>query len=172
MKKKIVIASILLLGSSLALIPSGEAKRVRAHQEYTVSDRQVSLEKKIDTAYKDNQLTLQEADDLRGKIKKVKDKEQKMKDNNGGKLSYSDKTTLEKSLNSVSEKLHKKMLEKESSRTVKRAQIVLCDLAGKRTVSGYPPRNILVFAWQEMLHARHVLEQTGAHKDYLFGQMN
>jgi len=112
MKKRVVIISALLLGSSLGLMPSGEARRLSTRHEYTITDRQVVLEKKIDAAYSANQLTLQEADDLRGKIKKVKEKEQKMKDTNGGKLSYANRTSLEKALNSVSEKLQKKVLEK------------------------------------------------------------
>ena len=114
MKKKIIFASALLLGTILITAPM-EAKRKHpnpSNEPYTVTDREVSLDKKINDAYDANQLTLQEADDLRGKMKKIKDKEQKMKDKNGGKLSYGDNNSLEKSLNDVSTKLHKKMLEK------------------------------------------------------------
>ena len=91
---------------AFAVSPCVQAKK------YSITDRQVSLEKKIDKAYKDNQLTLKEADGLKEKIQEVRDDEQKMKDKNGGKLSYKNQTSLEKDLNSVSEKLQKKMLEK------------------------------------------------------------
>ncbi len=83
-------------------------------RKYTIYDRQVALEKKIDKAYKDNQLTLKEADNLKGKIKSVKEEEEKMKNKNGGKLSYEDNTTLEKDLNKISDKLHRKMLDKRA----------------------------------------------------------
>src|SRR5271156_3044692 len=79
-------------------------------RKYTIYDREVSLEKKIDTAYKANQLTLKEADSLKKKIQDVKETEQTMKDKNGGKLGIEDTTTLEKSLNKISVKLNQKML--------------------------------------------------------------
>ncbi len=111
MKREIIIGASMLLGFGLAVMP--EAAEARHHSaKYTITDRQVSLEKKVDSAYAANQLTLKETDNLKGKLKWVKDEEQKMKDKNGGKLSYKDKTTLERSLNGISEKLQKKMLEK------------------------------------------------------------
>ena len=76
--------------------------------------RRLLNDKKINAAYEANQLTLQEADDLRDKMKKIKTKEEKMKDKNGGKLSYENLTSIEKDLNGVSDKLHKKMLDKRA----------------------------------------------------------
>lgn len=111
MKREIIIGASILLGLGLAAMPdSAEARRHLA--KYSLTDRQVSLEKKVDGAFAANQLTLKESDDLKGRLKWVKDEEQKMKDKNGGKLSYKDKTTLERSLNGISEKLQKKMLDK------------------------------------------------------------
>lgn len=48
---------------AFAISPCAQARK------YTIYDREVSLEKKIDTAYKANQLTLKEADSLKKKIK-------------------------------------------------------------------------------------------------------
>ncbi len=98
----------LSLGVAFAVSPSAQARN------YSINDRQVSLERKIDSAYKANQLTLKEADSLKGKIKDIKEDEQKMKDKNGGKLSYADMTILEKDLNKVSDKLHRKQLDKRA----------------------------------------------------------
>jgi hypothetical protein len=104
MKTNSIFALSLVI--AFAVSPCAQAKK------YSVYDREVSLERKIDSAYKANQLTLKEADSLKDKIKGVKEDEQKMKDKNGGKLSYENVTDLEKELNKVSEKLHKKQLEK------------------------------------------------------------
>lgn len=104
MKKNIVITLSLI--AAFAVSPVVQAKK------YTISDREVSLEKKVDAAYKANQLTLKEADNLKSKLSDVKDEEVKMKQKNGGKLSYENLTKLEKDLNKISEKLQHKMLEK------------------------------------------------------------
>lgn len=115
MKKETMAALALLVGMALTITMPADARKKHpavGGEPYSIADREVVLDKKINEAYSANQLTLQEADDLRGKMKKIKDKEQKMKDQNGGKLSYSDNTSLEKSLNDVSNKLHKKMLDK------------------------------------------------------------
>jgi hypothetical protein len=113
MKKRTIIAWALLAGMMFTVsAPADARKKAHSNEPYSIADREAMLDRKIDTAYNDNQLTLQEADDLRSKMKKTRDKEQKMKDKNGGKLSYSDNTSLEKSLNDVSNKLHKKMLDK------------------------------------------------------------
>lgn len=112
MNNKIVLVYSMLLGLGLILMPPMQARKHVHPEKYTISDREVALERKINSAFAANQLTVQEADDLRGKLKKIKDKEQKMKDENGGRLTYPNSTTLEKSLNSISEKLQKKQLEK------------------------------------------------------------
>lgn len=81
-------------------------------RKYTIYDREVSLERKINAAYKANQLTLKEADGMKNKLKDIKEDEQNMKSKNGGKLSYENMNDIEKDLNKVSNKLNKKMLEK------------------------------------------------------------
>jgi hypothetical protein len=81
-------------------------------KKWTVTQRQEKLSIEIDRAFKANQLTLDEADGMKKEAAKIATKEEKMKSKNGGKLSYSDDTELEKELNKLSVKLHKKMLEK------------------------------------------------------------
>ena len=107
-----ILAGALLLGTTLTMSMPVQAKKHVHSEKLTITDREVVLDKKINVAYEANQLTLQEADDLRDKMKKIKTKEEKMKDKNGGRLSYANNTSLEKSLNDVSEKLQKKVLEK------------------------------------------------------------
>jgi hypothetical protein len=111
MKKTFILAASLLLGAGLVMMPPVQARH-HYSKKVTITDRQVELTQKIDKAYKDNELTLKESDDLKGKLQKIKESEDEMKTKNGGKLSYADENTLEKSLNSVSEKLQKKMLAK------------------------------------------------------------
>jgi len=100
----LALCSVFALGF-LSLAPA-EAKK------WTVTKRQEKLCCEIDQARKSNQLTSQEADNLKAEVDRVKEKEQKMKDKNAGELSYSDNTELERDLNKVSNKLHKKTLEK------------------------------------------------------------
>jgi hypothetical protein len=98
----------LSLVAAFAVSPCVQAKK------YTIYDREVALERKIDKAYKANQLTLKESDSLKNKIKDIKENEQDMKNKNGGKLSYENMNDLEKSLNKVSNKLNQKMLDKRT----------------------------------------------------------
>jgi len=108
MKTNSIFALSLVVISFAVASPCVHAKK------YTIYDREVALERKIESAYKANQLTLKEADGLKAKIKDIKDDEQKMKDKNGGKLSYENMHDVENSLNKVSEKLQKKQLEKRT----------------------------------------------------------
>lgn len=108
MKKPIIYLALLI-----AMTASASTVEARKHTKpYTITDREEILAKKIDVAYKDNQLTLKEQKNLQDKLDRVRTDEQKMKDKNGGKLSYKDQTSLEKELNSISTKLHGKMLDK------------------------------------------------------------
>ncbi len=104
MKTNSIFALALIV--AFAISPCAQARK------YSIYDRQVSLEREIKRAYKANQLTLKEADNLKSKLQDVKEEEQKMKDKNGGKLSYENTTSIEKDLNKISEKLQKKMLDK------------------------------------------------------------
>jgi septal ring factor EnvC (AmiA/AmiB activator) len=104
----------LVLSTGLGLIvssPNAEAKR-----KYTITNRINALNSKINAGQKSNELTLKEADSLRGDISDINDKIAKDKSKNGGKLSYADENKIEKKLNSVSEKLQKKELAKRAAR--------------------------------------------------------
>lgn len=96
--------SIIIALASLA--PAAIAKK------WTITERQAKLSSQIETAFKANQLTLKEAEGLRHDAGKVSEKEIKMKEKNAGRLSYTDETELERDLNKLSLKIHKKVLEK------------------------------------------------------------
>jgi hypothetical protein len=95
---------------TLLMLTSTDASFAKRH--WTVTQRQQALLAEINTAQKSNQLTLKEADNLRDDQRKIVEKEQSMKDKNGGKLSVKDNTALERSLNDLSNRLHKKVLDK------------------------------------------------------------
>jgi len=95
---------------SLLIITASNSSFAARH--WTITQRQQALLAEINTARKHNQLTLKETNSLIDEQKKIVDKEQSMKDKNGGKLSQKDMTSLERSLNDLSNKLHKKVLEK------------------------------------------------------------
>ncbi len=84
-------------------------------KKWTITGRQDALLKEIDSSFKSNQLTLKERDDLRSEEEKIVLKEKSMKEKNGGKISYEDNRKLEKDLNNLSNKLHKKVLAKRIS---------------------------------------------------------
>jgi hypothetical protein len=105
-KKTFALTLCSVLAITNLLITPADAKK------WTVTQRQEKLSSEVDAAYKANQLTLQEADGLKQDSMKISQKEEKMKVKNGGKLSYPDENQLEKDLNKLSLKLHKKVLEK------------------------------------------------------------
>ena len=104
-KERIVLVVAL---SSLVFLPLSPAQA----KKWTITERQARLSSEINRAYRGNQLTQDEADGMRKDAAKIAAKTEKMKSKNGGKLSYSDNTELEKDLNKLSIKLQKKMLEK------------------------------------------------------------
>jgi|GEM_PF-477856 len=113
----------LILSSSLATsllavnVTQADAKGARVTKKpMTITDRIEELSKKIDAGQKANELTLEEADDLRGKITKLNEKIDKWKSKNGGKLSYKDQNAAEKDLNKVSVKLLEKQLAKRTAK--------------------------------------------------------
>jgi predicted ribosome quality control (RQC) complex YloA/Tae2 family protein len=99
-----ILAGLLLM-QVIAIEPM-EAKNI------TITERQEILMKKIDQGEKSGELTLKEAEALRNEGNKITEKQAKMKDKNGGKLSYADITKIEKELNKLSLKIQKKGLEK------------------------------------------------------------
>jgi len=94
----------------LALLVGGlncaEAKK------WTITQRQEALSSEINKGQKSGDLTLKEADGLRDEASGISEKIEKMKSNNGGKLSYADENKIEKALNKLSQRIQAKQLEK------------------------------------------------------------
>ncbi len=103
------IVSSLVVASSWSM-PT-EAKSAK-QPDKTVTQRQVELMKDIDASEKSGELTFKEAAALRKSGVKVTEKEARMKDKNGGKLSYKNITEIEGDLNKISNKNHKQQLQK------------------------------------------------------------
>lgn len=101
---------VLLLSGALLL--QGLVLQSADARKYTVSSRQRTLMAQINRGQRTNELTLKEANNLRDKLFDIMDKQDAMKEVNGGRLSYDDITELERDLNKVSNKLHKKQLSK------------------------------------------------------------
>lgn len=99
-----ILAGLLLM--QVIVLEPMEAKNI------TITERQEILMKKINQGEKSGELTLKEAEALRNESNKITEKQTKMKDKNGGKLSYADITKIEKELNKLSLKIQKKGLEK------------------------------------------------------------
>ncbi len=103
------LVSALLVLAVLQIAPqTSEAKARR----YTVTQRHQILAAKINRMEKAGELTLREARDLRDDNQDVWQKVSRMKARNGGKLSYKNIAEVEKDLNSISNKIHKKALQK------------------------------------------------------------
>ena len=102
----------------VAATPDAQAARAShpVKKKYTITDRIEDLTKKVNDGQKNNELTLKEADDLRGKIEKVSARIDKCKTKNGGQLSYKDLNSLEKDLNKVSVKVHSQQLNKRTAK--------------------------------------------------------
>ncbi|MBX9948876.1 MAG: hypothetical protein K2Y39_06925 [Candidatus Obscuribacterales bacterium] len=99
----IAILSVLQFASQ----PS-EAKARR----YTITQRHEILAAKINRMERAGELTLREARDLRDDNRDVWKKVSRMKARNGGKLSYDNIAEVERDLNKISNKIHKKALAK------------------------------------------------------------
>ncbi|MBN9394870.1 MAG: hypothetical protein J0H83_06470 [Candidatus Melainabacteria bacterium] len=106
--KRLTVALLagMLLAGQFALSSPAEARKL------TITQRQNILKQKINTAQRRGDLTLKEANHLRDDLRDVYDREAKMRDKNGGKLSYKNITDIEKDLNRISVKIQKKGLEK------------------------------------------------------------
>ncbi len=103
------VVSALLVLAVLQIAPqSSEAKARR----YTITQRHQILSAKINRMEKAGELTMREARDLRDDNQDVWEKVRRMKNRNGGKLSYKNIAEIEKNLNSISNKIHKKSLAK------------------------------------------------------------
>ncbi|MBY0358235.1 MAG: hypothetical protein K2W82_09565 [Candidatus Obscuribacterales bacterium] len=97
--------------AALALTATATISTVEA-KKLTVTQRHDILSNRINSAQKAGNLTLKEANDLREDLADVCERQNRMKADNGGKLSYADITKIEKDLNGISNKIHKKHLSK------------------------------------------------------------
>lgn len=103
------VVSALLVLAVLQIAPqSSEAKARR----YTITQRHQILAAKINRMERAGELTLREARDLRDDNQDVWQKVHRMKARNGGKLSYKNIAEVEKDLNRISSRIHKKALAK------------------------------------------------------------
>lgn len=81
-------------------------------RRYTITQRHEILAARINRMERAGELTLREARDLRDDNQDVWKKVSRMRARNGGKLSYANISEIEKDLNKISNKIHKKALEK------------------------------------------------------------
>lgn len=107
MIRQLVTALVVL--SVLQIAPQSSEARAR---RYTITQRHEILAAKINRMEKAGELTLKEARDLRDDNRDVWQKVNRMKARNGGKLSYKNIAEVEKDLNRISNRIHKKALEK------------------------------------------------------------
>lgn len=96
----------LIVAITIIAMAAADAKKM------TVTQRQYILMGQVNRAEKAGELTMKEAGSLRDDLAGIRDRESRMKNNNGGKLSYADITKIEKDLNKLSNKLHKHELSK------------------------------------------------------------
>lgn len=108
MNRSKLFASLLVIPAawSFLQLPGQAAKK------WTVTQRQEQLAKETGTGEKANELTKKEADDVRSDLADISSRIAKMKEKNGGKLSYKDEGKIEKALNDVSLKIQKLKLQK------------------------------------------------------------
>lgn len=101
-----LIVATSLISMATATTIMADAKKL------TVTQRQQILSSRINKAQISGGLTLKEANSLRDDLADITEDERDMKMKNGGKLSYADLTKIEKDLNGISNKIHKKQLAK------------------------------------------------------------
>ena len=104
----ILLATTMLLQITMYLPQSAEARA----RKYTITQRHAALMSKINRFQRSGELTLKEADSLRNENADICRRESRMKSHNGGKLSYKDIAHIEDDLNDLSNKIHKKSLNK------------------------------------------------------------
>lgn len=79
---------------------------------YTISQRHQALIAKINRFQRSGELTLREANSLKEDDQDIRRREAKMRSRNGGKMSYADINKIERELNDLSNKIHRKALNK------------------------------------------------------------
>jgi hypothetical protein len=105
----VALGAILLLTASLGLVGTDADARSK---KWTITQRQEVLKKEIDRGQVAGELTLKEANSLRGQEAKIEIREAIMKAKNAGKLSYENENAVEKALNKLSLRIQKLKLEK------------------------------------------------------------
>lgn len=98
MRNKTALALAGLLLVSLTFSQPADAKK------WTVTERLVKISKEIDEGRTANELTVSQTTDLKDEIAKIKERMEKMKEKNGGKLSIPDTNKVHKELNDLSVK--------------------------------------------------------------------
>lgn len=106
----LIAATVCGAGLSQEALSANQKKPTK--KVYTVTDRQVELRKKVDVAFKANELTEKEAAKLTDELTDIAEAIEKAKAKNAGKLSYKDEGKAEKRLNKVSLSITKYQLNK------------------------------------------------------------
>jgi len=104
----LLLAATMMLQLALALPESAQARG----RHYTITQRHTALLAKINRFEKSGELTLKEANSMRDENSHIAAREEKLKSKNGGKLSYKDINNIEDDLNDLSNRIHKKSLNK------------------------------------------------------------
>lgn len=104
-----VIVVVSLVG---AVVANSLSTPTLAKRPLSISQRQVILMKRINRAERTNELTFKEANRLRDDLQSLIDREERMKEKNGGRLTWDNIGTVEKDLNKISVKIQKWQLEK------------------------------------------------------------
>ncbi len=105
MKMKAATALVVTLSVLLACSLPCDAKK------WTVTERLVKLSKEIDEGRTGNELTTKQVEDLKKEVQDIKDRMEKMKTKNAGKLSIPDTNKVHKELNDLSVKTLKLRLD-------------------------------------------------------------
>jgi hypothetical protein len=104
----LLLAATMLLQLAVAIPESADARGRR----YTITQRHTALLAKINRFQRSGELTLKEANSMRNENARIAEREASMKRKNGGKLSYKDINRIEDDLNDLSNRIHKKSLNK------------------------------------------------------------
>ncbi len=102
---RIVIVYVLVIGLAIA---HGFNMRVES-KNMTTYERQLNLMKRVNTAQKNNQLTVRQAKGLRKDLSKIATKKQKARDKHQGRAGLADMESVEQRLDETSEKINERI---------------------------------------------------------------
>lgn len=101
-----------VLGLTLAVLVSSALSMTPAFaKKWTVTERITKLSKEIDEGRQANELTTSQVDALKKSVETLKEKMEKMKNKNGGKLSLPDTRKLHDEMTNLSVKIYRQRLE-------------------------------------------------------------